>query len=208
MTPYVEDFDARAKTWDDDPAKVERAMRIAEAIAAEVPSLDRARVLEYGSGTGLLGFALESRAAHVTLADTSREMLAVAREKIRASRSTRLSAVQLDLTAGELPDGRFDLICTLMTLHHIPDVDAILGRFFALTSSGGTLCICDLDREDGSFHGPGFSGHQGFDRAELAAKISRVGFKAARFSTPYRIAKETPSGTQEFPLFLAVAQKG
>ena len=208
MSPYVEDFDAKAKTWDDDPTKAERAMRVAEAIAAEVPSLSQARVLEYGSGTGLLGFALGPRAAHATLADTSQEMLAVAREKIRASRATHMSAVQLDLTSGELPDTRFDLICTLMTLHHIPDVDAILRRFFALTSSGGTLCLCDLDREDGSFHGPGFKGHEGFDRAELAAKISRAGFEPARFSTPYEIVKQTPSGTQKYPLFLAVARKG
>ena len=47
---------------------------------------------------------------------------------------------------------RFDLVYTLMTLHHIPDTAKILGSFQALLQPGGVLCIADLDKEDGSFH--------------------------------------------------------
>ena len=65
------DFDARAATWDDDPAKVERARAVAEAIARSVPLARSMRALEYGAGTGLVSFVLRDRLGEVTLADLS-----------------------------------------------------------------------------------------------------------------------------------------
>jgi predicted TPR repeat methyltransferase len=63
------DFDARAETWDDDPAKVERARAVAEEIVARVPLSRTMRALEYGCGTGLLSFMLRERLGDITLAD-------------------------------------------------------------------------------------------------------------------------------------------
>lgn len=201
------DFDARARTWDADPAKVERAQDVAEAIRSEVALTPSTRVLEYGCGTGLLGFALQPHVGTLTLADTSREMLAVLREKIAATGATNMTPVQLDLLGGPLPGERYDLVCTLLTLHHIPDTAAIVQRFHDLLAPGGTVCISDLDEEDGSFHGRGFTGHKGFDRAELGAKLERAGFRDVRFTTPHTIVKETESGRRSFPVFLAIARR-
>lgn len=207
MTVSPSDFDARARTWDDDASKVDRARRVAEAIAASIPSLSRKTVLEYGCGTGLLGFALRPLVAQVTMADSSGEMLAVAREKIAASGASNATTLPLDLAACPPPDARFDLVCTLMTLHHIPDTDGILGAFRRLLAKDGVLCIADLDQEDGSFHGPGFSGHNGFDRVGLRARLERSGFRNVRFATVCEITKETAAGVRVYPLFLAVAEK-
>ena len=63
-------FDERAATWDDDPAKVERAGVVAGAISATVPLDGSLRMLEYGAGTGLVTQALRDRVGPVTLADT------------------------------------------------------------------------------------------------------------------------------------------
>ncbi|WP_242395835.1 class I SAM-dependent methyltransferase [Anaeromyxobacter oryzisoli] len=207
MTGQPTDFDARARTWDRDPAKLERAQRVAAAIAARVPGLAARTMLEYGAGTGLLGLALQPLVAHVTLADSSREMLAVAQGKIAARRVGNASTLRLDLAAGPAPELRFDLVCTLMTLHHIPDTDGILRAFHRLLSSGGFLCVADLDREDGSFHGPGFQGHRGFDRADLGARLERAGFQNVRFETAFEIEKDTGAGPRVFPAFLAVAER-
>ena len=203
----MSDFDAKARTWDEDAAKRERAASVAEAIAARVPGLAGMRILEYGAGTGLLGLALQPRVAEVTLADSSREMLAVAREKIAAAGIGNARTLELDLAAGAAPALRFDLVCTLMTLHHIADLDGILAAFHRLLPAGGWLCAADLDREDGSFHGPGFTGHNGFDRADLQARLERAGFRGVRFATPHVVERETPAGTKRFPVFLAVAEK-
>ena len=74
------DFDELAKGWDDDPRRVERARRAADAIAAAVPVRETMRVLEYGAGTGLLGIALSDRVREVVLLDSSVGMIETARQ--------------------------------------------------------------------------------------------------------------------------------
>jgi predicted TPR repeat methyltransferase len=93
----MSDFDARASTWDSDPAKLDRARKVAAAIESSDPDPRLRSVLNFGAGTGLLGFELWPRAAKVTLADTSVGMLAVAREKIARSSATNVQAIRLDL---------------------------------------------------------------------------------------------------------------
>jgi 2-polyprenyl-3-methyl-5-hydroxy-6-metoxy-1,4-benzoquinol methylase len=204
----MSDFDAKARTWDDDPAKVARARCVAEAISARVPELSRMDVLEYGSGTGLLGFALQPRVATITLADASREMTAVAREKIAASGARNVSAVLLDLTAGPAPGARYGLVCTLLTLHHIPDTGAILRRFHELLLPGGVVCVSDLEEEDGSFHPPGAAAHQGFRVDALAAQLEDAGFGGVRTERVTEVEKETAAGRRRYPVFLAIARRG
>ena len=97
------DFDAKANTWDADPAKGDRARRVAEAIARDVPDLARRSVLDYGAGTGLLGFQLLPRAARVTFADVSKGMLAVVEEKISRLGAGNADAILLDLTRDPPP---------------------------------------------------------------------------------------------------------
>lgn len=199
----MSDFDARARTWDQDHAKVERAAAVAEAIRRLVPLGPDTSLLDYGCGTGLLGFALLPHVGHVTMADTSREMLRVVVEKIAAAGASNVVTAHLDPAATALPGGPYDVVCTLMTLHHIPDTGAVLRQFHAALAPGGHLCIADLDAEDGSFHGEGFDGHRGFDRGDLAAQLERAGFADVRFATPWRIAK----GGRHYELFLAVGRR-
>ena len=201
----MSDFDAKASTWDSDPAKVDRARKVAEAIGRAVPDLGIRSVLDYGAGTGLLGLELGPKAARVTLADTSEGMLAVAREKIARSGACNVQTLRLDLAVDPAPPARFDLVCTLMTMHHVADVDGILKAFHAVLSPGGVLCVSDLDAEDGSFHGPGFEGHRGFDRPELGRKIREAGFGPVTFTTPCEVRKEVGGVPRAFPVFLAVA---
>lgn len=63
------------------------------------------------------------------------------------------------------------------------------------------------DREDGSFHGPGFTGHNGFDRAALRVQLADAGFGGVDFSTFYLMKKATDQGMREYLLFLAVAAR-
>jgi ubiquinone/menaquinone biosynthesis C-methylase UbiE len=203
----MSEFDKKARDWDSDPQKVDRARRVAEAIVGQVPVTSRMTAFEYGCGTGLLGFALQAHVAHVTLADNSEGMLAVLRQKIEESGVRNMTPVALDLASDPLPDAKYDLVCTLMTLHHIPDTDGILKDLHGLLRTPGFLCISDLDREDGSFHGPGADVHKGFDRVELAAKLERAGFCNIRWTTVCEITKAMSDGPRGFPVFLAIAEK-
>jgi ubiquinone/menaquinone biosynthesis C-methylase UbiE len=201
------DFDARAATWDDDPAKVERARVVADAIVRSVSLNGAMHAMEYGCGTGLLSFILRPRLGQVTLADVSDGMLAVAASKITAANDTAMRTVKLDLLVDPVPAERYDIIYSLMTLHHVPDTDAILRRFHAALARSGRLCIADLDAEEGSFHGAGFDGHLGFDRALLGAQVREAGFATVEFSTAYEIEKMVDGRLRRYPVFLMVACK-
>jgi predicted TPR repeat methyltransferase len=196
-------FDERAETWDDDPAKVERARQVAAAITEILPLGPDIRLLEYGAGTGLVTEALRGSVGPVTLVDTSAGMRAVMARKAAAGTLPDARIWDLDLSTAAVPNERFDLIVTVMTLHHIADLPPVLAAFAALLEGGGHLCVVDLDEEDGSFHGDGFHGHRGFRRAEFDALLSGAGFVDVSFRACGRVDR----GGADYPLFLAVARR-
>ena len=203
----MNDFDEKAKTWDSDPVKIARAHAVAKGIQAGIPLAPGMTALEYGCGTGLLSFALQPHLAHITLADNSSGMLDVLEDKIASGDIRNMTSMKLDLATDPLPQGKRQLIYTLMTLHHVLDTDKILQNFYALLDSPGYLCIADLDKEDGSYHGPGFPGHQGFDRTELSVKARKAGFQEIGCTTIFHMTKGEGESKQDFPLFLMVLQK-
>lgn len=201
-------FDARAKDWDSDPDKVQRAYVVAAAIRKAMPLSREMKALEYGCGTGLLSFALQSDLGQITLADTSQGMLDVLNEKIVSAEVTNMHPVRLDLSSDPLPEEQYDLTYSLMTLHHIHDVKNIIVKFRDLLAPQGYLLVADLDKEDGSFHTDGSTDvHLGFDRSELQKMMEDAGFGNVRFSTAYEIKKKIGHEEKAFPIFLMVAQK-
>jgi 2-polyprenyl-3-methyl-5-hydroxy-6-metoxy-1,4-benzoquinol methylase len=200
-------FDAKARQWDDNPMFRERGLKIAQAIREAVPLNREMSALDYGCGTGLLSFPLKDELGPILMADSSAGMLDVVNEKIAAQGVANMTTRQLDLLADPPPAQTFDLIVTSMTLHHVPDTDRILRVFHDLLNPGGTLCIADLDREDGSFHGPEVDVHPGFDRADLAQRATQAGFAEVRFQTVFSIAREREGGMRDYPVFLMTARR-
>ena len=197
------DFDSKARDWDEVPVRIERAKAVADAMREQVNLFPEMTALEYGCGTGLLSFALQPFLGPITLADSSTGMLEVLKEKISLSGVKNMTPIRLDLSTDPLPAKNYDLIYTLMTLHHIPNTLDILQKFHTLLEASGFLCIADLDKEDGSFHGHDFDGHAGFDRRELKKLLLQIGFEKVRFTSPFAMKK----GTTVYPLFLATGQK-
>lgn len=192
-------FDEKAATWDADPAKVERARVIGGAIRATVPLDPSMRLLEYGAGTGLVTEALRDAVGPVTLADTSAGMRDVMRAKVDAGVIPDARIWALDLATQPAPDEQFELVVTVMTLHHIHDLAPVLSGFAALLVAGGHLCVVDLEEEDGSFHTGDFEGHHGFVRADLATRLDAAGFGDIAFQDCHHVERDGVS----YPLFLA-----
>lgn len=196
-------FDEQAATWDDDPEKTERARTVADAIRAEVPLRSGMRLLEYGAGTGLVSQRLQDHIGSVTLADSSRGMLEVLRSKVVTGVFPDAHVWDFDLTRDPTPDERFDVIVTVLVLHHIHDLAPAVRGFATLLERGGHLCVVDLDHEDGSFHDADFDGHSGFDRDALAAELRGAGFDDVRFTTCGQIMKHGRS----YDMFLATCTR-
>ena len=196
-----EHFDAIAEDWDSDAEKVSRARVVAGAVAAAVPLGPRTRVLEYGAGTGLVSQALARRVGPLTLADSSAGMRAVMERKVAAGALPGARVWDLDLERQEPPAERFDVVVASLVLHHVHELDRVLSGFAALLAPGGRLCVADLDREDGTFHD--FDGHEGFDRAELAERLTAAGFADVAVEDCTELTKDGVT----YSVFLAVSSR-
>lgn len=203
-------FDDKATEWDNDPKKVERARTFAEEIIKIIPIHKKLTALEFGCGTGLLSFFLKNVFHQITLVDNSAGMIEVLREKIDAQKIKNFTPSQIDLLNVEqlgLPS-KHDVLYTLMTLHHIHDLDKIISIFKQILLPGGYLCIADLEKEDGSFHAehPDFDGHNGFNKEELSSLLQTHGFEVVSYSVPLTLEKPVKNRIKTFPLFLLVAK--
>jgi len=200
-------FDERAAKWDENPERLIRAQDAARGIQSHVPLNVTWTAMEYGCGTGLVGFLLQPFLGHLVMADSSSGMLSVLQEKINQAGVTNMTCLKLDLATDPAPQQVFQLIFTSMTLHHVDYTLSLLTRFYDRLADGGYLAVVDLDVEDGSFHGEGFTGHKGFDRAVLKDQVRQAGFKDSFFYDLAPLTKNTDVGMRTFPLFLLAAHK-
>lgn len=115
--------------WDSLPAQYALVTADCLANAPALAARSDLRLLDIGCGTGLsaqllLDTPLGQRVSHVTLLDTSSEMLALAESRVtRAGRTVATACGELSTLPA---DAQFDVILTCSVLHHIPDVPAFL----------------------------------------------------------------------------------
>ena len=204
----MNEFDIKALTWDDNPLFIERSKHIADKILEHVSLNKEMEAFEYGCGTGLVSFNLLPYLKSITLADSSDGMLEVLNKKIQKYSVTSMDVIKTDLIVDDIPEKKFDLLYTALTLHHIEDIEAILTKFYMMLKKSAFLCIADLDKEEGSFHDNNFTGHKGFDRDEMKQYFKNAGFKNIKVNTCYSIIRPTEQGQQvSYPVFLMTGEK-
>jgi len=107
-------------------------------IAADLP--DRVAVLDVGAGTGFataaVVAALAPRVAQVVCLDPSAAMLQQARRRLAGATPAPVFVVG-DLGCLDDSAPRFDLIVTNSVLHHLPDIQAFLGKIRRLLRPRG-----------------------------------------------------------------------
>jgi ubiquinone/menaquinone biosynthesis C-methylase UbiE len=203
----MSNFDDMARTWDENLMHLERSLAISLKMEEKLPLRKDMKALEYGAGTGILSFLLSEKLGHITMMDSSAEMVKVMEEKVLNRKATNLSPLFMNLET-ERPYTSYDLIFNQMVLHHIRDISSIFEKFHSLIAPGGYLAIADLYTEDGSFHGMGADVHQGFDPLALKGLLLNAGFRNADFEECYVVKRENPGGEAKlFPVFLLVASK-
>jgi ubiquinone/menaquinone biosynthesis C-methylase UbiE len=204
-------FDEAAARWDDEPRRVALMKAIGEKIVTEVGPRMGMNVLDYGCGTGLVSLYLLPHVRHVTGADNSPGMLDVLRKKIAEGGIQNMEAVQLDLERDVVPEGRYQMVVVSMAMHHIGNVQKVLGAFYQLLEPGGRLCLADLDTEPGTFHPAEVAGsvhHHGFDREALKKRLAEIGFCEAKDTTVTTFLKPVEKGgEEEFSIFLVTARR-
>jgi ubiquinone/menaquinone biosynthesis C-methylase UbiE len=208
MTDEKRDFNKEAATWDE-PRRIAMANEVADAILDQVSLTPDMDILDFGCGTGLLTMRLQPLARSITGVDSSQGMIDVLKTKIKDQKLANVRTLHLDIEKGDLIDGSYNLITSSMTLHHIKDIQPLLGQFFKAIRPGGYLCIADLDLDDGQFHGGNNDGvfHDGFDRAVMRQMFASAGFVDVGDRTAATVVKPVPGGTRSFTVFLTSGRK-
>jgi ubiquinone/menaquinone biosynthesis C-methylase UbiE len=205
---WMSSFDERAQTWDENPKRIEREKIIAESIRNQVQIGPKDIAFEYGCGTGLLSFSIQPYLRYITMADHSEGMLGVVRKKIEQSNTKNMIPIKLDLESDKVPDEKYNLVYSLLTLHHIRNLEKTLNAFHTLLHPKGSLCIADLVEEEGYFHGADFNGHNGFKTETLEMLLKQIGFVKVNTQIVYQFTKKGSDGIKrEYPVFLMTAQK-
>ncbi len=199
----IRDFDAVAGIWDEEPRRVKLATEVAAAIRNRLHMSSTWDALEMGCGTGLLTVARAPHMGSITGIDSSSGMLGKLAEKVKASGIANIKTALCDLSAGEMPEGRFHLIVSAMVLHHIEDPETLLSSLKSRLHPGGWIALADLEAEDGSFHDdPTGIFHHGFSRTELTRLLEKSGYVSISITEATAMQK----GDRTYPVLLAVAQ--
>jgi SAM-dependent methyltransferase len=109
-------------------------------ILAAVPPGART-ALDVGTGNGLLARDLRRVVPHVTGIDVDGAVLDQAREEDEG-----VEWVQGDVRTHPFPLDSFDVVASVATVHHLPDLEATFRRLADLTAPGGVLAVVGLAR--------------------------------------------------------------
>ncbi|QTA84916.1 class I SAM-dependent methyltransferase [Desulfonema magnum] len=200
-------FDEKAKEWDKHPVINENCRIFTEEIRKNISLSSDMNLLEFGCGTGLVSMNFYSSVRSLIMTDTSQGMLDVLKQKIKHNNINNMELHCEDIFNLELPKQHFDLIYTLMALHHVADIKELLDRFHKLLKPGGYFCIGDLEPEDGSFHGDESSVHNGFDTSELKNTVEETGFEVTKAYRMHIMKKPDADGNlREYPMFFMSAK--
>jgi len=194
-------FDKRAEGWDSGDIRVNGAKTIANAINARITLKNEMDIMDFGVGTGLLGFEIASQVKKVYGVDTSTQMLAKLQEKNSSELS--IEPINQDIIKEPLSQ-TFDGLVSSMTLHHVEDLKDFFNVIYKNINEDGFIAIADLETEDGTFHSDNTGVfHFGFEKKELCKIVESCGFKDVKFENINTINKPH----RDFGVFLLTATK-
>jgi len=195
-------FAEKAKDYDNEKSRTQNVSDIAQTILNEVSFSKEMRIMDFGSGTGLLLSEIAPFVGDITAVDISSAMTEVLKSK-KDEIKCPVQIVQMDLTKDSM-DKKFDAIISSMTIHHIEDILSLFQKFHSLLNQDGIIAIADLDCEDGSFHSEDTGVfHNGFDREDFVQMVKKAGFRDIKIQNASTIAKPN----NNYSVFLITAKK-
>ena len=194
-------FYHKAKDWDKGVTRVHNTKTISEAILEQFVLHKEMEILDFGVGTGLLGFEIAKHVKKVYGVDTSRGML----EQLQAKNTPELSIEPIlrDIIKEPL-EQKFHGLISSMTLHHIEDLKLFFSTIYDTIEENGFLAVADLELEDGTFHSDNTGVfHFGFDTKQLCEIAVVCGFREVTCQRVHAISKPQ----KEYGVFLLSAIK-
>lgn len=112
-------FEEIAKRYDTEE-RIELAKVILKEVRLKLQNSKSKSLLDYGSGTGLIGLELSDLVSSILLVDSSEQILEVAKAKISHNKITNSKVLCCDFTQ-DTPKLKVDIVLMSLVLLHIPD---------------------------------------------------------------------------------------
>jgi 2-polyprenyl-6-hydroxyphenyl methylase/3-demethylubiquinone-9 3-methyltransferase len=109
------------------------------------------KLADIGCGGGLLAEGLAQRGAQVTAIDLAASMLEVARlHAVQSGFNIDYRQQSVESLVAET-SGRFDVVCCMEMIEHVPEPAALVGQLAKLLRPGGSLFLSTINRSAKAF---------------------------------------------------------
>jgi ubiquinone/menaquinone biosynthesis C-methylase UbiE len=211
MTNKENAFDQAALQWDSNPDRLKLHQQTAEKIISRIPEKNNWRALDFGCGTGIMSFLLSPHLDSIDCIDSSAGMIEELHKKLNQQGAPEnITPHCVLLESGTFPPESFDMLFSVLTLHHVREVEKLIKIFAEIIRPGGRIILIDLDKEDGCFHKKTETSvyHHGFEREYIGDLLRGNGFTAIYAETAACRKREMDDGsTRAYPLFMISATK-
>ena len=165
-------FDNAAAEWDHNAERHQFLMGLVHKLLEKLDLSPEMTLIDYGCGTGNASLPIAPKVSHIYALDTSEGMLAELKDKLEDQNINNVTPLFLNLSENKFPHSKVDAAFSIMTMHHVPDTDALLDNLTAALKPGGMIFLLDLYSEDGCFHqGMEPVPHLGFDPDKICSKL-------------------------------------
>ena len=196
----TEKFEMIADKYDT-PERIQIAKVSSNAIREYVVDAKSKSAIDFGCGTGLVGMNLLNDFSSMLFLDTSQNMIHLIEHKISGSNIQNAATLCFDFEKDHLSDLQADYIFMAQVLLHINDIELILSRLYETLNEHGHLLIVDNKNEKVASD----MVHNGFDQTELAAVMTKIGYREIQSKTFYTGSKIFMG--QDASLFVLDSQK-
>lgn len=167
-----------------------------------IPNNEDIRVLDIGTGMASTAkFLLQhlSKRSQVLSLDPSEDMLIKARSALSAENQQRITFIQGTADDLKFRNGSFDIVISVMVMHHIETVDDSIAEMSRVLRKGGRLIIVDFSPEAHTLEFQ--SRHKKDDFFEAgtiskAAKASQLRPRVEKHGKWYLVEATRPVGTE------------
>lgn len=101
----------------------------------------KSNVLEIGTGTGFIAFAIAEKVQEITATDYSPEMINVAKEKQMQSLNKNIVFQECEASKMDFPDKSFDMIIGSNVFHLIPNADKAMREISRVLKDNGKIVL-------------------------------------------------------------------